>query len=320
MYMKMYTLQLTHVIVCTVKIICDAACIITNVEAKWPGSVHDSRIYRECRLSNRFARGKEAKALCTQMCPGGSWLSIPALSVDPYPDPEPQQRFNVAHCRTRARVEMTLGILKSRFQCLQKLRVTPERACDIIVACVVLHNIAIIRGEQHPAIHLGGFIPLQEKWTSFGSKYKRSNVSFPPFSVFVEFVCTEAKTHTDPSFNHPVSQTPTDRREKSDRFTRAFASVNKTTVTPSKQYGGEKKSVDHSKHCFIHGKPHPLNKCRGFREKTLDERKQLLKNNSICFRCCSATDNFAKDCKVEVQCGECQSDRHPSALHPGPAP
>ena len=67
------------------------------------------------------------------------------------PEPGPQQRFNAAHCRTRARVEMAIGILKSRFQCLQ-LRVTPERACDIIVACVVLHNIAIIRGEQHPAV------------------------------------------------------------------------------------------------------------------------------------------------------------------------
>ena len=57
------TIQLTHVILCTVKIICDAAYIITNVEAKWPGSVHDSQIYRECSLSNRFACGKEAKAL-----------------------------------------------------------------------------------------------------------------------------------------------------------------------------------------------------------------------------------------------------------------
>ena len=65
----------------------------------------------------------------------------------------PLQRFNVAHCRTRARVEMTIGILKSRFQCMQKLRITPERACDIIVACV-LHNIAIIRGEQHPAVQI----------------------------------------------------------------------------------------------------------------------------------------------------------------------
>ncbi len=76
--------------------------------------------------------------------------------MTPYPEPEPgpQQRFNVAHCRTRARVEMTIGLLKARFQCLRHLRVTPERACDIIAACVVLHNIAIISGEQHPALQI----------------------------------------------------------------------------------------------------------------------------------------------------------------------
>lgn len=73
--------------------------------------------------------------------------------LTPYPDPEPgpQQRYNLAHCRTRARVEMTIGMLKARFQCLQRLRVTPERACDIIVACVILHNIATIRGEHCPS-------------------------------------------------------------------------------------------------------------------------------------------------------------------------
>lgn len=76
--------------------------------------------------------------------------------LTPYPEPEqgPQQRFNVAHCKTRGRVEMTIGLLKARFQCLRHLRVTPERACDIIVACVVLHNIAIFRGEPHPALHI----------------------------------------------------------------------------------------------------------------------------------------------------------------------
>ncbi|XP_030253201.1 putative nuclease HARBI1 [Sparus aurata] len=134
-----------------VQIICDAAYIITNVEAKWPGSVHDSQIYRECSLSNKFARGKETKAL--YKC---SLLPCQPPLLTPYPDlePGPQQRFNVAHCRTRARVEMDIGILKSRFQCLCKLRVTPERACDIIVACVVLHNIATIKGEQNPALQI----------------------------------------------------------------------------------------------------------------------------------------------------------------------
>uniref|UniRef100_A0AAX7U936 DDE Tnp4 domain-containing protein n=1 Tax=Astatotilapia calliptera TaxID=8154 RepID=A0AAX7U936_ASTCA len=41
-----------------VQIICDAANIITNVEAKWPGSVHDSQIFRECTLSTKFGHGE----------------------------------------------------------------------------------------------------------------------------------------------------------------------------------------------------------------------------------------------------------------------
>lgn len=44
---------------------------------------------------------------------------------------------------------MTIGMLKARFQCLRRLRVTLDRACDI-VAYVILHNIATIRGEQCP--------------------------------------------------------------------------------------------------------------------------------------------------------------------------
>ncbi|XP_063316983.1 putative nuclease HARBI1 [Pelmatolapia mariae] len=131
-----------------VQIICDAANIITNVEAKWPGSVHDSQIFRECTLSTKFGHGEFTGYLLGDR----GYPCLPYL-LTPYPDPEPgpQQRYNLAHCRTRARVEMTIGMLKARFQCLQRLRVTPERACDIIVACVILHNIATIRGEHCPS-------------------------------------------------------------------------------------------------------------------------------------------------------------------------
>lgn len=70
----------------------------------------------------------------------------------------------------------------------------------------------------------------------------------------------------------------------------------------------------------IHNKPHPLAKCRRFRAKHLDERKAYIKERSICFRCCASTRHIAKVCKAAVKCSECNSDKHLSALHPGPAP
>ncbi len=39
--------------------VCDSMCHIPNVEAKWPGSVHDSRIFRESHLCTLFERGKD---------------------------------------------------------------------------------------------------------------------------------------------------------------------------------------------------------------------------------------------------------------------
>lgn len=74
--------------------------------------------------------------------------------LTPYQEPqtEGQHCYNIAHARTRGRIEMAFGLIKSRFQCLKHLRVTPPRACDIVVACVVLHNIACLRRERQPRI------------------------------------------------------------------------------------------------------------------------------------------------------------------------
>ncbi|XP_060720063.1 LOW QUALITY PROTEIN: putative nuclease HARBI1 [Tachysurus vachellii] len=129
-----------------VQVICESIQITTNVEAKWPGSVHDARIFRESSLCQTFQQGMFLQWL---LAGDRGYPCLPYL-MTPYPEPGPQTRFNLAHSRTRAKVEMTIGILKSRFQCLRGLWVSPERACDIIVACVVLHNIATIRGESHP--------------------------------------------------------------------------------------------------------------------------------------------------------------------------
>lgn len=49
-----------------------------------------------------------------------------------------------AHCRTRVTIEQLNGQLKNKFRCLmgQGIPMSAPRACDIIIACAVLFNIA----------------------------------------------------------------------------------------------------------------------------------------------------------------------------------
>lgn len=172
----------------------------------------------------------------------------------------------------------------------------------------------------HPIVEKLPF-SIQEKWKSVGSKYKfQHNAHFPPFSVFVDFICNEARTQTDPSFNTASFQSTPAKRERPDRYVRTPVAVHKTQVSPGERRGNQQKDIDLAKHCPIHDKPHSLKKCRTFREKSYEDRKQFLKEHSICFRCCSSTNHFAKDCQEEIRCKECESIKHVSALHPGPAP
>ncbi|XP_034450403.1 uncharacterized protein LOC117767006 [Hippoglossus hippoglossus] len=111
-----------------------------------------------------------------------------------------------------------------------------------------------------------------------------------------------------------------ERKNKWDRPVKMPVSVHKTQVssTERSEFREDKKSADPNKYCPLHKKPHPLRKCRGFREKSLEERKQLLKEHSLCFRCCSSTDHLTRNCSAEVKCMECGSTGHVTALHPGP--
>ncbi|KAM9347533.1 putative nuclease HARBI1 [Symphorus nematophorus] len=126
---------------------CDHQCLITTIEAKWPGSLHDSCIFRESALCHRFELGLFSGVLVDDKV-----YACRHFLMTPYPDPGPgpQTTFNVAISRTRIRKEMMFGVLKARFICLHALRVSPGQACRIISACAALHNITTIRKERVP--------------------------------------------------------------------------------------------------------------------------------------------------------------------------
>ena len=79
------------------------------------------------------------------------WLhAVPNDTVRRPTQSQSEARFNTC----RVRIEMTFEVIKARWNCLCGLRVKPERASQIITACVVLHNIATIRKERAPHVPL----------------------------------------------------------------------------------------------------------------------------------------------------------------------
>lgn len=163
---------------------------------------------------------------------------------------------------------------------------------------------------------------LQEKWMFYGSQVKQEQgIPFPPFSVFVNFIHQQAKARNDPSFTISPTTAKKDKPKNHPGYTNQPVTVHKMQVAESSNTSEPKvDAADPSRYCSIHKKPHPLGKCRSFRDKLLPDRKQYLKDNSICFRCCASTAHIAKNCNTVITCAECKSDKHTEALHPGPSP
>ncbi|KAK3858137.1 hypothetical protein Pcinc_035646 [Petrolisthes cinctipes] len=136
-----------------VQVIFDAKYKITDIVAKWPGSVHDARILNESSLNRVvFGRGMVPDGchlLGDSGYPSKKWLLTPYLR----PQPGPQSNYNRAHKITRSVVERGIGQLKRRFHVLHgEIRVQPpSKVCQIIKVCAMLHNICKDRNIYIPA-------------------------------------------------------------------------------------------------------------------------------------------------------------------------
>ncbi|XP_065306437.1 putative nuclease HARBI1 [Dermacentor albipictus] len=76
------------------------------------------------------------------------WLLTPVPGHPPVQTADAQ--YNTAHAVMRSAVERCIGLLKSRFRCLQRYRTLlyePERAANIVAACAVLHDLRLSEGD-----------------------------------------------------------------------------------------------------------------------------------------------------------------------------
>ncbi|CAC5376973.1 unnamed protein product [Mytilus coruscus] len=143
---------------------------------------------------------------------------------------------------------------------------------------------------------------LQSKWHDRAASYKRKHcVIFPPFTFFCDFVLEMAEVMNDPSFDFEFSGTS---HEPRNRTNNRNVSVAKTEIVNNAN----------TPKCIIHKANHSLDDCRVFRHKTLDERRSLLKQHGICFRCC-VSKHLRKDCQENIRCSECKGTSHTTAMH-----
>lgn len=131
----------TVVTVCIIfsQVITNADLKFIEVSARWPGSVHDARVLRESANLEAFegpARPVRGYILGDSGYMLRSWLLTPVLN----PRTNQEQDYNDRHTSTRCTVERTIGIAKKRWHCLNKVRLAPAKACDVIIVCLMLHN------------------------------------------------------------------------------------------------------------------------------------------------------------------------------------
>ncbi|XP_035224968.1 putative nuclease HARBI1 [Stegodyphus dumicola] len=100
-----------------VQMICDANQKIISCNAKFPGSTHDAFIWRTSAV--RRIMQEISSAENTTWLLGDSGYPLEEGLLTPRLDSlenSPDQRYNVALCKTRNVIERCFGVLKSRFR------------------------------------------------------------------------------------------------------------------------------------------------------------------------------------------------------------
>lgn len=127
--------------------------IIQDIVARWPGSAHDSRIFQNSLVKERFERGEFNASLL--LGDSGYAVTNYCLTLLAQTTTRAEELFNEAQIRTRNPIERTFGVLKRRFPVLALgIRLALTKVQHICVACAILHNVAVKMHNGDPPVNL----------------------------------------------------------------------------------------------------------------------------------------------------------------------
>ncbi|XP_051230530.1 uncharacterized protein [Lolium perenne] len=143
--------------------VCDFDLRFTSIVAGWPGSVHDTRIFKDTLLKfeANFPHPPPGRYyLVDSGYPNqdgylspytGTKYHLPEFRLAGPPSGK-QEIFNHAHSSLRNAIERAFGVLKQKWRILHGISSYPiEKQTEIIIACLALHN--FIRDSQLFDLH-----------------------------------------------------------------------------------------------------------------------------------------------------------------------
>ncbi|KAI8126891.1 putative nuclease HARBI1 [Lucilia cuprina] len=158
-----------------VQAVCDASLKITDIVACWKGSAHDSRIFNESKIKERFEKNEFLGRLIGD---GGYKCTNYLFTPIQNPKDSKEDMFNKVHIKTRNVVERLFGVWKSRFRILlEKMRMSRRNCKILIVALAVLHNLSIMYKEQDFYDTEEPFYTEKENHQTYQNDVENENIS-----------------------------------------------------------------------------------------------------------------------------------------------
>ena len=139
-----------------VMVVCDDVGKILYLYGGWPGSAHDNRVWKNCRLfTKREEYFGDRDYLIGDAAFSASPIMVQSFKKDArtgYLSPE-KEFFNTKLGSLRIKSEHCIGMLKGRFPCLRRVSGSLKNAADmkyilqLVESSAILHNFLLQKGD-----------------------------------------------------------------------------------------------------------------------------------------------------------------------------